>query len=119
MKTFHGVSLQAAVLCSGLLAALAPAFLRADDGANFPAPIAASGREPLPMHGYFMVVLTVLFVIVFAITIYSMARHRKSDGHQPGRFAGPNGSVQWLWAMVPFAILLFVDYILISIHLAG
>lgn len=71
------------------------------------------------MHGYFMVILTLVFVVVFGITIYSMAKHRKDNDEKPGKFAGPTGSVQWLWAMVPFAILLFVDYILISSHYAG
>jgi cytochrome c oxidase subunit 2 len=47
--------------------------------------------------------------------IYSMLKHRKSVGHQPATFTGPTGTVQWLWALVPFAILLFIDYVLMGI----
>ena len=42
-----------------------------------------------------------LFVVVFAIMIYSMIRHRKSVGHQPANFTGPNSKLQWLWALIP------------------
>jgi cytochrome c oxidase subunit 2 len=62
-----------------------------------------------------MLVITILFVVVFAIMIYSMVKHRKSVGHQPAKFTGPTGTVQWLWALVPFAILLFIDFILMGI----
>ena len=118
MKMLHRFCLRAKVFWSGLLTAAAPALARADSTAST-AFATAAGREPLPMHGYFMVFLTVLFVVIFAITIYSMAKHLKGSGDQVNRFAGPTGTVQWLWAMVPFAILLFVDYVLISLHFAG
>ncbi|WP_291989966.1 cytochrome c oxidase subunit II transmembrane domain-containing protein [Candidatus Accumulibacter sp. ACC007] len=106
------------VLWSGLFAAATPALARAESTADT-AFAAAVGHEPLAMHGYVLVMLTVLFVMIFAITIYSMAKHRKGGGNQASTFSGPTGTVQWLWAMVPFAILLFVDYILISLHFAG
>jgi cytochrome c oxidase subunit 2 len=54
-------------------------------------------------------------VVVFAIMIYSMIKHRKSVGHQPAKFTGPTGKVQWFWALVPFAILLFIDFVLMGI----
>jgi heme/copper-type cytochrome/quinol oxidase subunit 2 len=47
--------------------------------------------------------------------IYSMIKHRKSSGHQPARFTGPTGTLQWFWALVPFAILLFIDFVLMGI----
>ena len=40
-----------------------------------------------------------LFLVVFGIMVYSMLKHRKSVGHQPARFTGPTGTVQWLWAL--------------------
>lgn len=118
MKMLDRFHLRAEAFLAGLLSAAAPGLARADStvGTAF---ATASGREPLPIHGYFMVMLTVLFVVVFAITIYSMAKHRKTHGDQASKFSGPTGTVQWLWAMVPFAILLFVDYVLISIHFPG
>jgi len=54
-------------------------------------------------------------VVVFAIMIYSMIRHRKSSGHQPSKFSGPTGALQWFWALIPFAILLFIDFVLMGI----
>jgi cytochrome c oxidase subunit 2 len=82
---------------------------------NFPEPVTPVARETLHIHNEFMLVITILFVVVFAIMIYSMVRHRKSIGHQPAKFTGPTGAVQWFWALVPFAILLFIDFILMGI----
>lgn len=62
-----------------------------------------------------MLIITALFVVVFAIMIYSMAKHRKSLGHPPAKFTGPTGRIQWFWAFVPFAILLFIDFVLMGI----
>ena len=82
---------------------------------NFPEPVTPIARETLHIHNEFMLVITILFVVVFAIMIYSMVKHRKSVGHQPAKFTGPTGTVQWFWALVPFAILLFIDFILMGI----
>ena len=49
---------------------------------NFPEPVTPIARETLHIHNEFMLIITLLFVVVFAIMIYSMIRHRKSIGHQ-------------------------------------
>jgi cytochrome c oxidase subunit 2 len=100
---------------SGLLAAVFPLLARADYSWNFPTPVTPIARDTLEIHNHFMIVITVLFVVVFGVMIYSMIKHRKSVGHQPAKFTGPTGTVQWLWALVPFAILLFIDYVLMGI----
>jgi cytochrome c oxidase subunit 2 len=82
---------------------------------NFPEPVTPIARETLHIHNEFMLIITILFVVVFAIMIYSMIRHRKSTGHQPAKFTGPTGAVQWFWATVPFGILLFIDFVLMGI----
>lgn len=82
---------------------------------NFPEPVTPIARETLHIHNEFMLIITALFVVVFAIMIYSMIRHRKSIGHQPAKFSGPTGSLQWFWALIPFAILLFIDFVLMGI----
>ena len=115
----HRLCQPAGVWLTGLLVALSPLLARAESAAGVAAPVATASREPLAIHGAFMAFITVLFVVVFAITIYSLAKHRKAVDDQPNKFAGPTGTVQWLWAMVPFAILLFVDYVLINIHSGG
>ena len=82
---------------------------------NFPEPVTPIARETLHIHNEFMLVITVLFVVVFAIMIYSMIRHRKSSGHAPAKFTGPTSALQWFWVLIPFAILLFIDFILMGI----
>ena len=82
---------------------------------SFPDPVTPIARETLHIHNEFMLIITVLFVTVFAIMIYSMIKHRKSVGHQPAKFSGPTGALQWFWALIPFAILLFIDFVLMGI----
>ncbi|HJW23568.1 MAG TPA: cytochrome c oxidase subunit II [Rhodocyclaceae bacterium] len=96
-----------------LLAASAGAF--ADFTWNFPEPVTPVAHETLKIHNEFMIIITVLFTVVFAIMIYSMVKHRRSSGHQAARFSGPRGALQWFWVLVPFAILLFIDFILMGI----
>ncbi len=99
----------------GGLALLLPALALADYSWNFPRPVTPIARDTLEIHNHFMIVITILFTVVFGIMIYSMIKHRKSVGHRPAKFTGPTGTVQWLWALVPFAILLFIDYVLMGI----
>lgn len=102
-------------LALGAGLALGAASALADYTWNFPKPVTPIGRDTLSMHNQFMVVITVLFVVVFAIMLYSMIRHRKSVGARPAGFSGPTGMLQWFWVLVPFAILLFIDFVLMGI----
>lgn len=61
-----------------------------------------------------MIALSTLFVVVFAIMIYSMVKHRRTSDNVATQCNGPTGMVEWLWALVPFAILAFVDIALIN-----
>jgi len=45
--------------------------------------------------------------------LVSLIRYRKPNG-EPSRFGGPTGRVQWLWALVPMAILGAVNLALIE-----
>ena len=94
---------------------LLPGIAGAEYRFNFPEPVTPIARETLHIHNEFMLIITILFVVVFAIMIYSMIRHRKSVGHQPSKFTGPTGALQWFWVLVPFAILLFIDFVLMGI----
>ena len=87
----------------------------ADYSWNFPTPVTPIARDTLNIHNEFMLIITVLFVVVFAIMIYSMIKHRKSSGHPPAKFSGPTGKLQWFWVLVPFGILLFIDFVLMGI----
>jgi cytochrome c oxidase subunit II len=88
---------------------------RADYAWNFPTPVTPIARDTLEIHNEFMLIITVLFVVVFAIMIYSMIKHRKSVGHTPAKFTGPTGRLQWFWVLVPFGMLLFIDFVLMGI----
>ncbi|MBI5330922.1 MAG: cytochrome c oxidase subunit II [Betaproteobacteria bacterium] len=102
-------------LLGGFLGALAAGSTWADYRWNFPDPATPLAADTLHVHNLFMLIITVIFVAVFAIMAYSMFVHRKSRGHEPATFTGPRSRVQWLWALVPFAILLFIDYIIFGI----
>jgi cytochrome c oxidase subunit 2 len=82
---------------------------------NFPEPVTPIARDTLHIHNEFMLVIIVLFTVVFAIMIYSMINHRKSLGHPPATFTGPTGGIQWFWTLVPFVMLLFIDFVLMGI----
>lgn len=101
-------------LCLPVAVAL-PGIAGAEFRFNFPDPVTPVARETLNIHNEFMLIITILFVAVFGIMIYSMIKHRKSSGHSPAKFTGPTGGLQWFWALVPFAILLYIDFILMGI----
>ncbi len=100
-------------ILSGTLAL--PGTALADYTWNFPTPVTPIARDTLKIHNEFMLIITAIFVVVFAVMIYSMLRHRKSSGHAPAKFTGPTGTVQWIWTLVPFAILLFIDFVVMGI----
>lgn len=55
-----------------------------------------------------MAAISLLFVTVFAIMIYSTIEHRRASGEGHGT----RGAVQWFWAVLPMAILAGVGYAL-------
>ena len=59
-------------LLAGLGALLATGPARADFSWNFPTPVTPIARDTLNIHNEFMVIITVLFVVVFSIMVYSM-----------------------------------------------
>jgi cytochrome c oxidase subunit 2 len=111
----HRSPLALPALPAALVALLLPASALADYRWNFPPPVTPIARDTLNIHNEFMLIITGIFVVVFAIMTYSMIKHRKSVGHQPAKFTGPTGRLQWIWALVPFAILLFIDFVVMGI----
>ena len=67
------------------------------------------------MHNNYMIVISALFAVVFAIMITSMIKHRRACRHSAAKFTGTTGAVQWFWALVPLVILAFIDVSLIVI----
>jgi cytochrome c oxidase subunit 2 len=97
---------------------MVPAVVFADYTWNFPEPATPLALDTLNVHNKFMIITIVIFVAVLAIMLYSMVRHRKSVGHKPADFTGPKNRKQLLWTLVPFAILLYIDFILMGIPAA-
>jgi len=105
-----GLFLTLALLPSGLLAQEAK-----DAKWNLPEPVTPLARDIFQIHNQFMLVIFIMFIVVLAIMIYSIVKHRKSRGHQPATFTGPTTRSQIAWTLVPFAILLYIDFILMGI----
>jgi len=82
---------------------------------NLPDPVTPLARDIYQIHNEFMLVIFVMFIVVLAIMIYSIFKHRKSLGHKPATFTGPTTKSQIAWTLVPFAILLYIDFILMGI----
>jgi len=67
----------------------------------------------MEMHNHYVIAITAIFALVFVIMLASLIRYRK-PGDEPSRFGGPTGRVQWLWALVPMAILGAVNIALLE-----
>ena len=67
----------------------------------------------MEMHNHYVIVVSAVFALVFAIMLISLICYRQPDG-EPSRFGGPTGRVQWLWALVPMAILGAVNIALLE-----
>lgn len=99
-----------------LLLALMPFTALAQDAKwNLPEPVTPLARDIFEIHNQFMLVIFVLFVVVLAIMIYSIVKHRKSVGFKAANFTGPSTKSQIAWTLVPFIILLYIDFILMGI----
>jgi cytochrome c oxidase subunit II len=99
----------------GLMFALWSLAAHADYSWNFPKPVTPMAADTLHVHNKFMVIIMVIFVVVLGIMIYSIINHRKSKGAKAANFTGPSTRSQVIWTLVPFAILLYIDFILMGI----
>lgn len=99
----------------GLMLALFSFAAHAEFTWNFPKPATPMALDTLHVHNKFMLIVMIIFVVVLAIMIYSIILHRKSRNHQAADFTGPSTKSQVFWTLVPFAILLYIDFILMGI----
>jgi len=99
----------------GLFFALLGSSAFADYTWNFPTPVTPMALDTLQVHNKFMVVVSIIFVVVLGIMIYSLVNHRKSKGQKPSKATGPSTKSQIIWTILPFAILLYIDFILMGI----
>ena len=82
---------------------------------NFPEPVTPIARDTMHVHNLFSIICIVIFLVVLAIMIYSLITHRKDKGFKPSTATGPGTKVQVFWTLVPFMILLYIDFVVIGV----
>jgi cytochrome c oxidase subunit 2 len=100
---------------AGFAAIFGAAPAHAEYAWNFQDPVTPLALDTLNVHNKFMLISLIIFFVVLAIMIYSIFAHRKSRGVQPANFTGPSTKSQVIWTLVPFALLLYIDFILMGI----
>jgi len=64
------------------------------------------------LHNGYLIALGALCALAFSLMIRAQIRQHRASGDR--RFSGPAGTVQYLWAMVPIAILAIIGGALIE-----
>jgi cytochrome c oxidase subunit II len=76
---------------------------------NFQTPVTPLAREQYDLHAYIFWICVAIFIGVFGVMFYSLLKHRKSVGHEAAQFH-ENTTVEVVWTVIPFLILLFIAY---------
>ena len=82
---------------------------------DFQEPVTPVARDSMTASVDFVRIIMGIYVAVFAVFAYSIFKHRKSSGAQSGTFTGPGSRRQWVLAILPFLLLIYIDYILMGI----
>ena len=90
-------------------ALLGPAVAHAAPEWYFQSPATPVASEIITLHDLIFWICVVIFVGVFGTMFYSLYRHRKSVGHEAVQFH-ENTTVEIIWTIIPFLILLFMAY---------
>jgi len=90
-------------------AAALPPVAQAAREVNFQPPVTPIASQIQDLHVFIMWVCVVIFVLVFGVMFYSIFKHRKSVGHQAAQFH-ENTTVEVIWTVIPFLILLFMAF---------
>lgn len=99
----------------GLLFALSSLQAMADYSWNFPEPVTPMALDTLHVHNKFMLIVAVIFIVVLGIMIYSIIKHRKSTGYKAVTDKAPSTGIEIFWTLIPFAILLLIDFVIMGI----
>ena len=89
------------------LAVLSPGAALAAREWNLQPPVTPIARQMYDLHTFIFWICVVIFVAVFGVMFYSIFKHRKSVGHQAHQFH-ENTTVEVIWTVIPFLILLFM-----------
>ncbi|PKO50950.1 MAG: cytochrome c oxidase subunit II, partial [Betaproteobacteria bacterium HGW-Betaproteobacteria-20] len=102
-------------ISSGVAAMLASINAHADYSWNFPEPVTPMALDTLHVHNKFMLITMAIFVVVLAIMVYSIFAHRKSKNFKPVTDKAPSTTIEIFWTLIPFAILLLIDFVIMGI----
>ena len=98
------------LLQAGLAASLAaPGAAFAAHEWNLQTPVTPVARQMYDLHTFIFWICVVIFVGVFGVMFYSIFKHRKSVGHKAAQFH-ENTTVEVIWTVIPFLILLFMAF---------
>src|SRR5689334_2101493 len=98
------------LLQAGLATALAaPGAAFAAHDFNLQPPVTPIARQMYDLHTFIVWVCVVIFIGVFGVMFYSIFKHRKSVGHEAHQFH-ENTTVEIVWTVIPFLILLFMAW---------
>ena len=76
---------------------------------NLQPPQNGIAREVYDLHLAILLVCLLIFIVVFGAMFWSILKHRKSLGHEAAHFH-ENTTVEILWTLIPFLILLGMVY---------
>ena len=99
----------------GVSAMLASLSAHADYSWNFPEPVTPMALDTLHVHNKFMLISMAIFFVVLAIMIYSIFAHRKSKNFKAVADKAPSTGIEIFWTLIPFAILLLIDFVIMGI----
>lgn len=99
----------------GLLLSLTAIRASADYSWNFPEPVTPMALDTLHVHNKFMLIAAIIFFVVLAIMIYSIFAHRQSKNFKPVSDKAPSTAVEIFWTLIPFVILLLIDFVIMGI----
>ena len=74
---------------------------------NLAPPATRIAEEQHWLHGMMMILITLIFIGVFAVMFYSIWKHRKSNGHSPANFH-ESVTVEVVWTVIPFIIVILM-----------
>jgi len=110
VRTDTGIRAGRRLLQAGGIAALAaPGAALAVPNWNLQTPVTPIAAQIVSLHAFIFWICVLIFVAVFGVMFYSIFRHRKSVGHQAAQFH-ENTTVEVIWTVIPFLILLFMAF---------
>src|SRR3954469_24073574 len=99
-------SMFAAALGAALTGGSGAAFA---DQFNLQPPESVIANQIYDLHTLIMWIIFAIFVVVFGFMMYAILKHRKSVGHQAEQFH-ENTTVEIIWTIIPFIILIGMAY---------